>query len=285
MASSVPDAAAAAAPSALFGRLRVNRRADLPLHAQCRAQLLELIEGGALPAGARLPPERKLAEAWGVSLAPVRQAILDLVADGYLSRTRGSGTFVRASKVEEKLSILSSFTETLRGTRQAAEVRLLQCARTAAPPGVARALGARGRKLLLVERLGLLDGEPVAHLASYLAPGAAPGLTAKRLEGASLYELLAQEYGVRPLRAESLIEVIRCSAGEAALLGLERGAPALMVEGTTFDQHDRPVEFARVVYRADRFRFSLESHREADRVVHVIPPTRERAASERERKR
>src|SRR5919199_6909676 len=94
----------------------VSRASAMPLHAQCRARIHALIERGELAPGTRLPPERELAAAWGISLAPVRQAILDLVSDGYLTRVRGSGTYVRAAKVEEKLSILHSFTATLRGT-------------------------------------------------------------------------------------------------------------------------------------------------------------------------
>jgi GntR family transcriptional regulator len=248
----------------------ISREVDAPLHAQVRNHLIELIESGALAPGVRLPPERELARSWGVSLAPVRQAILDLASAGYLYRLRGSGTYVREAKVEEKLSILSSFTETLRSTGREAEVRLLTQERTPATPAIAAALGTRAKALLLIERLGLLAGEPVAHLAAYLSPTAFPGLEAHDFEHGSLYETLAEHYGVRPSRATSLIEVIRCSAVQAALLGVERGAPALQVEGTTFDQDDRPFEFTRVVYRADRFRFSLESHREADRVIHVV---------------
>jgi hypothetical protein len=44
------------------------------------------------------------------------------------------------------------------------------------------------------------------------------------------------------------------------------------VAGTTYDSAGRPVEATRVLYRADRFRFSLESHRRADAIVHVIAP-------------
>jgi GntR family transcriptional regulator len=249
----------------------VSRTSALPLHAQCRARIHELIERGELAPGTRLPPERELAAAWGISLAPVRQAILDLVSDGYLSRVRGSGTYVRAAKVEKKLSILSSFTASLYATGADAEVRLLSCERAPAPADVRDALGARGRSLLRIDRLGLLDGEPVAHVVAYLAPEASRGVTARRLDGHGLYELLARE-GVVPARADSLIEVVRVNEAEAALLGLERGAPALAVAGTTFDAADRPVESTRVLYRADRFRFSLESHRRADAVVHVIAP-------------
>jgi DNA-binding GntR family transcriptional regulator len=270
VAEATPQPVSGAALEGLLARPAISRDAEAPFHAQVRNHLIELIESGALTTGIRLPPERELARAWGVSLAPVRQAILDLASAGYLYRLRGSGTYVREAKVEEKLSILSSFTETLKSTGREAEVRVLSQQRTPAPPGIARALGTRARTLLLIERLGLLAGEPVAHLAAYLSPSAFPGLTAGRFAHGSLYETLAERYGVRPSRATSLIEVIRTSAVQAALLGIERGAPALQVEGTTFDQNDHPFEFTRVVYRADRFRFSLESHRESDRVIHVV---------------
>src|SRR3954467_7167832 len=120
----------------------VSRHSAVPLHAQCRARIHELIEHGELAPGTKLPPERELALAWGISLAPVRQAILDLVSDGLLTRVRGAGLparvrgwgpWVRAGKVEKKLSILSSFTASLHATGTPAEVRLLSCERAPGP--------------------------------------------------------------------------------------------------------------------------------------------------------
>jgi hypothetical protein len=59
---------------------------------------------------------------------------------------------------------------------------------------------------------------------------------------------------------------------EAALLQLPPGTSALQVHGTTFDQNDRATEVSRVLYRADRFTFSLESHRVGGALKHVIGP-------------
>jgi GntR family transcriptional regulator len=67
-----------------------------------------------------------------------------------------------------------------------------------------------------------------------------------------------------------VIEIVRCNPADAALLSVPRGTAALMVEGRTFDQSDTPVEYSRVVYKADRFRFRLDSYRHSDQVVHVI---------------
>ena len=41
----------------------------------------------------------------------MRQALLALVAEGYLERRQGDGTFVRDPKVHEWISTLSGFTE------------------------------------------------------------------------------------------------------------------------------------------------------------------------------
>jgi hypothetical protein len=53
------------------------------------------------------------------------------------------------------------------------------------------------------------------------------------------------------------------------------------VEGVTYDAADVPVEFSRVMYRADRFRFGIESFRRDDQVLHLIgAPTKEEGKPE-----
>lgn len=60
------------------------------VHAAVRAMVLD----GVLPAGARLPSSRALAEAWGVARNTVVGALDRLIAEGLLASRRGSGTFV-----------------------------------------------------------------------------------------------------------------------------------------------------------------------------------------------
>jgi GntR family transcriptional regulator len=257
----------------------INRESPIPLHVQCHEHLLGLIERGELKAGQMLVRERELAARWGVSLAPVRQAILDLVRDGYLYRVRGRGTFVSAGKVEEKIAILASFTESMRAKGVDAHVRVLRQERVAAIGEVAQALGTGDGELVAIERMATVEDEPVALLTAYLPAAAFPGLEELELEDRSLYETLRQRYKTTPQRAESVIEVIRCGIEEAGVLRIERGTPALQVEGTTFDERQRAIEWSRVVYRADRFRFALESYRGSEGVVHVIEGARAGARS------
>src|SRR3984885_3455281 len=117
---------------------------SMPLHARISQLMVDLIESGALAVGERLPAERELAELLGVSLAPVRQAILDVVNKGLLVRGRGRGTFVRGPGLDEKISILHSLPESMQAQHVEVDTRVLRHERVPVPPEVASALAPRG---------------------------------------------------------------------------------------------------------------------------------------------
>ena len=72
----------------------LDRTSPVPLHTQVEGQLRTAITDGALPTGAVLPPEPRLALDLGVARGTVRQAIQRLVHEGLLDRRRGHGTYV-----------------------------------------------------------------------------------------------------------------------------------------------------------------------------------------------
>ncbi len=250
----------------------VHRGSFVPLHRQIHDLVHQEIVAGRLPPGTRLPSEGGLAERWGVSVAPVRQALVDLAAEGYLDRGRGRGTFVRQPKFEEKLSILSSFTGSHAEQGDRPELVMLYSGRAPAPPEVVAALGVRDRKLLLIQRLAYLDATPVALLSAFLDPARFPGIEKQQLDRGSLYRTLDAVYGVELVRADSVIEAVHAADEEAAPLGVGTGAMVLRVDSVTYDRADTAVEFSRVLYRVERFRFSLESYRFADRILHFPSP-------------
>jgi GntR family transcriptional regulator len=208
-----------------------------------------MIEEGRFHPGQALPPERELAERFGVSLAPVRQAILDLVGEGVLYRVRGKGTFLREPPLVENVSILSSFTASMRSRGLEAEMRLLRRER-------------RGASLVL-QRLGLVDGEPVGLFESTLSTKRFPGVAEHVSRRGSLWDVLERDYGVTAIRADTVVEVGRCGTEEAAHLRIPAGSSLLIAQGTSYDAADEPVERFHVRYRADRIRLRLDSYRSA----------------------
>jgi len=250
--------------------LSVNRDSPVPLHHQLRQLLQDQIERGSLRPGQQLPHERQYAEYLGISLAPVRQALLDLVRLGYLHRVRGKGTFVRDDKVIEKISLLGSFTDSLRGQGLEPAFAVTCAARVAPPPEIRDAFDGKPRRLFRLDRVASVADGPLALLTAWLDPGRFPDLLSQDFTKVPLYATLERLYGVQMGRALSTIEVVQLRDEEAALLQLPPGASALQVQGTTFDQNDRATEVSRVLYRADRFTFSLESYRVGGELKHVI---------------
>lgn len=67
-----------------------------PLYVEVSRRINAMIANGDLHDGDKLPPERELAETFGVSRTSVREAIRMLSRNGLLRSWRGSGTYVNS---------------------------------------------------------------------------------------------------------------------------------------------------------------------------------------------
>jgi GntR family transcriptional regulator len=244
--------------------LTISRSSATPLHDQIRRAILEQIASGELAPGDRLPTEHEYAAQFGVSLAPVRQALLHLVAAGQIMRVKGRGTFVRDTKVEETITLLTSFTEGLRDRAIPFQMRVLDQVVMPADARAIKGLGISSKsRVVRLRRLAVVGDEPAAILDARL-PAARFGRLASIPgfdEGRSLYRTLEEEFGAEVGTAMSTLEVVRCDEMQADTLGVPSGTPALLVSSVTEDSRGRPVEVADVLYRADRFTFMIRSQR------------------------
>ena len=73
----------------------VEEKASIP--NQLITRLKELISEGVLVLGAKLPPERELARAFGVSRSSLRHALTALDIMGVLTQRVGDGTYLTAN--------------------------------------------------------------------------------------------------------------------------------------------------------------------------------------------
>jgi GntR family transcriptional regulator len=109
--------------------------------------------------------------------------------------------------------------------------------------------------------VAILDDDPVALLTAWLPARFAKGMAAHDLGEGSLYDALAAVHDVEMTSADNIVEVGRAGLEDADLLALTPGSPLLEVVGVTRDQKERPVEYSRVLYRPEHFRFAIESRR------------------------
>jgi GntR family transcriptional regulator len=234
-----------------------TRPAALPKYYVLKEQILALIEDAA--PGTLIPTERALAEQYATSRTTVRQAIGELVSEGRLDRTQGRGTFVAPPKVTH-VRQLTSFSDDAASQGMTASARILDIGPVPADPAIARRLGlAAGAEVHRVERIRLVNGEPLAHETAFLA-GDLPELARNVEVRGSLYAALGEDYGIRISEVEDTVETKLAGPDEVRLLDVEMGAPMLLVHRQGFTLDGKPVEWTRSVFRGDRFRFVARMH-------------------------
>ncbi len=237
----------------------------MTVRLQISDALRRRIESGELPAQSAIPSERELAQELGVSRMTVRAAIDELVDEGLLIRRHGRKTIVadesRADKINRAAGF-SSFSEEMRLRGWQPRSQVCQATTILADVAIAAQLNVPiGARVILIERLRFADDEPLAHEFVHLAHSRFPGLLALDLANSSLYDQLESKFGVRPVYAEESVEAVLMSPQEAALFGLEPGAPALLTRRITRDEDENIIEAATTLYRGDRYRMVLARRR------------------------
>jgi GntR family transcriptional regulator len=238
--------------SQVIGELR--ERAGGPLYQQLHRALRQAIEDKRLPSDSPLPPERDIASDLGVSRITVRKALDALVEEGLVRRRHGAGTFV-AARVEKSFSMLSSFSEDMALRGRTPRSTWLRRSAGAVTPEEAMVLGVSpGSPVLRFHRIRYADDVPMALEYSSIP---SQYLVSEKAVEASLYAAL-EKTGSRPVRALQRLRAVLFTAEQAELLGIEAGAPGLLIERRGFLRDGQAVEFTRSYYRGDSYDFVAE---------------------------
>lgn len=224
-----------------------------PLYSRFEELVRERIESGDWSSGTLIPSERELSAEFGLSRATTRKALDRLVSEGILRKEPRRGTFVAEPKtVFEALTLRGFSVQALEAGASPAS-RLLRLERIVPPPAVATRLAIEtGQLVFLIERLRTVNGAPVALHQSYVPMNLAPALKHEDLESRSLYEILASDYGVGLGHAQETLESSLATEYEAVVLGVQPGAPMLLLNIRLSSSDGRPLEIVKVTFRGDR---------------------------------
>ncbi len=235
----------------------VNRNNPLPLYVQVAEYWRERILSGQIAPGEQLPTEGELANLHGVSRITIKQAISSLSHQGLVQTRQGKGTFVIPAKLQWDLGRLSSFTEDMQARHLHPGARLLRRMLVNECP----LLEAKDIYFICIERLRLADEEPMALETIWVPHDLCPELMQEDLEGASIYRLFEERFGLKLARADQYLEASTADLKEAELLGIKENSPVLRLERITYLSSGRPCEAAWSVYRGDRYRFKTSLQR------------------------
>lgn len=239
---------------------QLNRRVPIPLYYQLKEMIKEQIEDGSFKPGDLLPSERELSERYGISRPTVRQAIKDLVYEGFLVREKGRGTFVSKPKLDYGfIQRFVTFYDDMAQHGLKVKTRVLRQELREAGKRVARFLNLEPQdQIIFLERLRFVEDQPVVRVRNHIPYRLCPGLLQEDLTDRSLYRLMAEKYGLTPHRAEIGLEAVIADEIDASFLGVEVGAPILLMENITFTENGMVMDFFQSRFRGDRGRVKVE---------------------------
>lgn len=242
----------------------LNRGVPIPLYYQLKEMIREQVEKGILKPGDSLPSERELSEKYGISRPTVRQAIKELVYEGLLEREKGRGTFVSQPKIDYSfIQHFTTFYDDMLKKGYTLKTKVLKKEVKEANRKISRLLQIEeGDKIIFIERLRSIRGEPIVDVQNHIPYHLCPGLVEDDLTDRSLYKLLAEKYGLRSQWADITLETIVAGEQESALLGIEKGSPMLLMENLTYDQNNRIMDFFRSRFRGDKGKVRVRVYRD-----------------------
>jgi GntR family transcriptional regulator len=238
---------------------RIDVHSLEPYYQQLKRILLEEIESRRRE-GDLLPSESALCRQYSLSRTVVRQALAELEDDGLVHKVKGRGTYVTGrvlapSFVQQSLGFHESLVHAGHTVRsKVIDLRTEPC-------GVALAKLAEvglGEDVVRFDRVRSVDGRPVQVVRTLLPSRLFPGLEDLDMTDRSLYQVLADTYGLRPATGRRVIDATALSREDARLLGAAEGEPALRVEGGTRSADGVLFEYSVAVSPGDRFRFEIE---------------------------
>ena len=236
-------------------------RRTVPRYHQIAETLRARISAGGMTAGHRLDNQRQLAQSFGVTLMTLRQALDVLARDGLITRRHGLGTFVAPPPVDYDILQFRTLAGDLSAVGEDVATRFLRSRFVRADRRVAQELGlAEGARIFVLERLRLVDGQPLSFQVSHLPAAVGEEAAKADLTVTPLRHVLSFKLGIEITAARETVSAETLPARAARELGCAAGAPCFRSDRVSTDADRRPIVYDRVFIPGDRFRITRQLH-------------------------
>lgn len=230
--------------------------ADQPIYLKIEEDIKKRIKDGTYKANQKLPTEREFIEMYHVSRMTARQAINNLVGQGYIYRIKGRGAFVHKSNIVQKNRSFLSFRESMKeyGIEITSEILNFK---EILPPDLIR-LNLKldvGQKTYCLSRIRYADGEPIVVEDIYLPADRYPGLMNYDFSKDSLYGVMERDYDIFMYCVEETVTAVNLKEDMSLLLYGKSKGIALRLFDVVSDRNGIPLKCGDCFFNNEKYSY------------------------------
>lgn len=237
----------------------LDKAIPVPLYFQLKELILEEIKNGNYPADSMIPTENDLYNMFEISRTTVRQAIVELVNEGWLYRIKSKGTFVSRPRINQDfMKKLESYDDQIIRAGRVPKTEVLDFQVVKVTKEIAEILELEPEdKVIYLYRKRLADDEPIVILKTYLPYDKCYSVEKCDFTKESLYHILSQDDSTKVCCVKRQVKAVEATSKDADLLKMRKGQPVLASKSIGYNTYGEPIEVSYARYCGDRSDFEV----------------------------
>lgn len=232
---------------------KIDKKSEIPLYQQLAHSIKKAVDEQKLKENDKIPAENEFCKIYDLSRTTVRQALDILEKDGYIYKLRGKGSYVSTPKIYQNRSSFSKFYDDMRSLGKTPVSKIISLKVKVANAYVKEKMQLEENDLICqIKWVRYGNNEPLIYETINLNYKLVDGIETKELTEKKLYDILAEEYGIKMTHGKELFYPCKLDLNEAKNLGLKENDLGMKVERIVFQGKD-VVEYTTSTVRGDRF--------------------------------
>lgn len=238
---------------------KIDKSIPIPLYFQLKTLIMDEIKNGTYKVGNPIPTEKELSETFQISRTTVRQAITELVQEGWLYRIKSKGTFVSQPKISQDfIKKLESFNDQILRAGMTPSTEVLELKVMKSNHIIANALELQENDpVIYLHRKRLADSEPIVTIETYLPYESCSFIMEHNLQEERLYSILNQNTETAVFRVKRIVEAVEANRSDLQHLNIKIGKPIQHFTSIGYNTYGVPIEYSLARYRGDRNSFEI----------------------------
>jgi DNA-binding GntR family transcriptional regulator len=224
----------------------VDRGSKEKLYVQIYSIILDKIESREWTSGSQIPPEDELCRIYDVSKVTVREAIQELVREGYLTRHQGKGTFVAYTMPHLGIVMRTRLSENMFGEEVKVRREVMERGFREVTSDINKVFTTENADIYYILSRKMVDDE-LFNEEIFVPSFILPGLENEEVTQKSLYDLIEEKGTKKIFRVVQTIEIMKLQKESAVLLNAMEGSSALLISRILVGSDGSPIAYTRLV--------------------------------------